>query len=570
MSRLGSLVRAGLKSNFGLAIVIHRIFKEKKDRWYIPLVALGVLGLLPALYGYLRFIRIVFDMLQPLGQERTILTFGILLAQFLILIFGLYYVVSAFYFSRDLEMLIALPFKPVEVMLSKFAVVLVNEYLTMIAVLLPIFISYGVLARSGPVYWLSAAAVYLLLPVIPLALVSLLVVGMMRLVNFSRKKDLMILVGSLVLIVAGMGFQFFVNRTAAAKLDVQGLTGFFTSPNSLLTRIGSGFPPAIWATKALAGGTSATTGLSATTGSSAEGLANLGLLVGVSLVLLYGMLAAAERLFYRGLIGIGEISGRRKALSRGEISRRTADGRRAVRAVFEREWRIMNRTPIFLLNGVLTAAVIPLVFLLMARVGRGGATDILKALGSGKAMTMILGGAVFMIVSGCLNGTASSTFSREGSQFWMSKVIPVSAREQVAAKFVHSYLIALLGFAAATVVLALGLGMKGGVLAVAGGLALVGGVALTAVGMIIDLARPLLDWTNPMKAIKQNLNVLFAFFADLGVLTIVGTFAYFMNKVGVGGPALIALIFAALALASFASVRFLLAFAERRYRQIDI
>ena len=52
-------------------------------------------------------------------------------------------------------------------------------------------------------------------------------------------------------------------------------------------------------------------------------------------------------------------------------------------------------------------------------------------------------------------------------------------------------------------------------------LALTAGVGLTAVGMIIDLARPLLDWINPMKAIKQNLNVLIAFFADMGILAVV-------------------------------------------------
>jgi len=214
MSRFRSLLRVSLKSNFGVSVLVHRFFREKKDRWYLPLIALGVLGLLPALYGYLRFIRFVYELLQPLGQERTLLTFAILLGQFLVLIFGLYYVVSAFYFSRDLEMLIPLPFKPSEVMLSKFAVILVNEYLTMIAFVLPVFIYYGILSKAGPAYWISASVIYLLLPVIPLALVSLLVVGMMRAVNFSRKKDLMILVGSLVLICAGMGLQFFINRTA--------------------------------------------------------------------------------------------------------------------------------------------------------------------------------------------------------------------------------------------------------------------------------------------------------------------------------------------------------------------
>ena len=505
MRRFRALVRAGLKSNFGLAVFIHRVFKEKRDRWYLPLVGLAVLGAGPALWGYVRFIRLVFEILQPLGQERAILTFGILLGQILILIFGLYYVVSAFYFSRDLEMLIVLPCKPVEVMLSKFIVVLVNEYLTLAVFVVPVLVSYGVLARRGLSYALSAAAVYLLLPVIPLAIVSVLVVGMMRLANVSRKKDLMILVGSLFLIVIGMGVQFLVNRMSVAKIDVQGLAGFFASPNSLLTRIGSGFPPAIWATRALAGATGG------------EGLANLALLAGVSLALLGAMVVAAERLFYRGLIGISELAARGKALSKGEMSRRTADGRRPVRAVFAREWRVMNRTPIFLLNGVLTVAIVPLVFLLMARVGRGDGTDFLKALGSGSPLVMVLGGAVFMILSGCLNGTASSAFSREGGQFWLSKVIPVSARDQVVAKFLHSYAVSMLGFAAAAIVMAVGLGVKVWTLAVSGALSVAAGVGLTAVAMIIDLARPLLDWTNPMKAIKQNVNVLFGMCADLGL-----------------------------------------------------
>lgn len=558
MSRLGSLLRANLKSNFGLSVLVHRFFREKKDRWYLPLVALGVLGLLPALYGYLRFLRFIYELLQPLGQERSLLTFAILMGQFLVLIFGLYYVVSAFYFSRDLEMLIPLPFKPFEVMLSKFTVVLVNEYLTMIAFVVPVFVYYGILSKADPAYWISASLVYLLLPVIPLALVSLLVVGMMRAVNFSRKKDLMILVGSLVLICAGMGLQFFINRTAAAKVDYQAMTGFFTSPNSLLTRIGAGFPPAIWATKALAGAFSG------------GGLINLGIYIGVSLLLFVGMILAAQTLFYRGLIGIGEISGRRKALSRSEMSRRVEGGRHPVKAVLGREWRIMNRTPIFLLNGVLTVIVIPVVFLLMSRVGKGDVTSFLRTIAAGTGLTGILGAAAFLVVSGCLNGTASSTFSREGSQFWISKVLPIAPRDQVIAKFIHSYGVAVLGFAAGTAVLFFGLGLKAGPLAVAWLLALVAGVALTAVGMIIDLARPLLDWTNPQKAIKQNLNVLFGFFADLGVLAIVGAFAYVLSRAGVGPTGLVLAILAALALISFAGVRFLISFAGKRYRDIEV
>jgi ABC-2 type transport system permease protein len=94
-------------------------------------------------------------------------------------------------------------------------------------------------------------------------------------------------------------------------------------------------------------------------------------------------------------------------------------------------------------------------------------------------------------------------------------------------------------------------------------------ILLTAVGMIIDLARPLLDWTNPQKAIKQNLNVLLAMFADVGVLTA----AYFgvraLIKAGVAGNAIIGMLFVILAGLSALSYLVLLNFADKRYREIE-
>jgi ABC-2 type transport system permease protein len=563
MKRLGSLVRVGLRSNFGLSLLRFRLFKQKKDLWMIPAVILGAAGLATTLYGYLLLIKSAFGVLKPLGQEQALPGFAILMGQFLILVFGLYYVISAFYFSKDLETLIPLPIKPFEVILSKFTIILVNEYLTMVPIVLPMLVYFGILSRGGAAYWVNALLVYLLLPIIPLGLVSIIVVGLMRVVNFSRKKDALIIVGSLVLIVAGLGFQVYVNRAAGSNsgANPQALASFFASPDSLLKQVGSKFPPSIWAGKALAGGFSS------------SGLLNLALLAGVSLLLFYMILVLAEKLFYRGVIGLGEVSGRKKSLSSQEMSRRMSSGRRPVRAIFWREWRVMNRTPIFLINGILTAFLVPLIFVLMATTGsgRGDAASLLRTMTmSGNPTLVILVAACFLMVCGCLNGTSSSSFSREGSQFWMSKVIPVSPREQVAAKFMHSYLVALLGIVTAMLVLVVVLRLKAVYCVVALVFALVGGVALTAVGMTIDLARPLLQWTNPQKAIKQNLNVVFALLAELGILAVLGYALNLLSKAGVSGNVLLLAALAALILLSWAGYHFLLRFSDRRYGEIEV
>jgi ABC-2 type transport system permease protein len=559
MSKLLALLRAGLKSNFGLSLVRYRILKQKKDLWLVPAVVLGIVGIGPLFYYYLKLIRSGYELLHPLQQHYALLTFGFLAGQLFILLFGLFYVISAFYFSKDLEMLIPLPVRPFQVMMSKFGIILVNEYLTVAFLVLPILIYFGILSRAGVLYWFEAALIYLLLPVIPLALVSLLIIVLMRFVNLGRKKDALIVVGSIFLIVLGMSLQFWLNRSSGEPPDSQAVVKFFASPDSLLSQIGSRFPPSIWATKTLA------------RGFSASGLLHLLLFAGTSLLLFVGMVFGAEALFYRGLVGLGE-SGRRRSLSRTDMSRRVSSGRRPIPAILAREWRLMNRTPIFLLNGVLTVVIIPVVFLLMGTAGssQSDLNSLLKLLSSTQILGVVLASAGFMTICGTLNGTSSSTFSREGNQFWISKVIPASAREQVTAKFLHSYFIALLGIAAASAVLVLHFRIRLTLFAAALALALPAAFVLTVVGMAIDLARPLLDWTNPQKAIKQNLNVLLAFLADIAILTLLAFLCIGLGKLGLSGGTVLAFLGLVLAGLSAAVWMFLVKFAETRYPDIEI
>ncbi len=566
--RLAAVVRAGLRSNFGLATLKHRLFREKKDRWLVPLVGLAAVGVVPMFYGVVLLIENIYLVLKPMGQERALLSFGVLAGQILILLFGIYYVVAAFYFSRDLEILVPLPLRPGEVMGGKFAVVVVNEYLTVAAIVLPVVITVGVLARAGIGYWVNAVLVYLALPVIPLGIVSVAVVVMMRLINVSRKKDALILVGSLVLIGLSFGLQIGLGRSAGSggpEASAEALAAFFTSPDSLLYRIGAVFPPSIWATKAIAAGFTG------------EGLANLALLLGVSIAVFAGMIVVAEKLFYRGVIGLGEATGKRRRLTSGEMTRRVTSGRRAFAAIFGREWKIMNRTPIFLLNGVLVSVFVPALFVIMATFdrGTGGAGQggdpmaLVRVMLAADPLVVILGSALFMTICGGINGTASSTFSREGRQFWISRVVPVAPREQAAAKFLHSYLVATLGTVTATVVAGAFLHLKPAHLGPAFVLSMAAGALLTAVGMMIDLARPLLDWTNPQKAIKQNLNVLLGLFADIGILTTMYFGVRALIETGLPTAAVLAILFAGLAALAAASYAALLKFADRRYPAIE-
>lgn len=49
---------------------------------------------------------------------------------------------------------------------------------------------------------------------------------------------------------------------------------------------------------------------------------------------------------------------------------------------------------------------------------------------------------------------------------------------------------------------------------------------MTELGMMIDAYRPLLDWDNPQKPMKQNLNVLIAMAIGSLYLLVIGFLAY--------------------------------------------
>jgi len=555
MRRLNALLAAGLRQNFALALLKHKVFKERKDLWLVILGGFGFVGLLPVIWLYFNVLKYAFLILKPMGQETALLTMAILAGQFLILVFGLFYVLSAFYFARDLEFLVSLPARPFEVIGAKFGVILVNEYLTVLFIVGPAFIVYGVMAGKSIGYWPLAALVFLLLPVIPLALAGLLVMAMMRLVNVSRKKDFLILAGSLTL----LGVTLFLQLGLVGNRSPEELMKFFTAPDGLVRLLGEKFPPCIWASRLLANGLDG------------PGWIYLLLFAGGSVGVLLLLLLAAEKLFYRGLIGLSEMAARRKKLSKDVMARGFSVVQKAQWAILLREWRLMNRTPIFLLNGILSVVLIPVMLFFMARSNAiSSSMSILKVLGSGNRTAEVLFAAVFFVACGCLNGTASSTFSREGKNFWLSKVMPVTPERQVLGKFLHSYLVAVLGVLGGSLVAWLALGLDWQSIVPAALLALVAGVLLTALNMAVDLARPLLTWTNPMRAIKQNLNVVLAMALDAGILFVFYHLAMLLRRGGLDGAPLIAALLAVIAGAALASLYLLARFAARRYAAIEL
>ena len=192
-----------LNINYSISALKYRFTREKKKRWEPVLIGAAIIvSLLPLLAMYTAFILSAFAGGMLMGQPEIVLTMAFVFAQLVILIFGIFYIMGTFYFSKDIMSLVPLPLKPYEIIGGKFIVVMVNEYLTSLPLLLPPIIIYGIGTSQGLFYWLKSIVLMAAAPVIPLAIAALMVILLMRVVNIGRYKDLLAVAGGIILIFA--------------------------------------------------------------------------------------------------------------------------------------------------------------------------------------------------------------------------------------------------------------------------------------------------------------------------------------------------------------------------------
>lgn len=560
MSNFFTLLKINLNLNFGISALKYRFTKERKKRWEPILIGVGViLGFGPLLIFYSLLMFGVYKGGESLGQPEMVLTVAFVVGQFLVLMFGIFYIMGAFYFSKDLDILIPLPLKPYEVLGSKFLVVMLNEYLTLLPILLPAVIIYGAGMGKGILYWLKALVLVLLSPVIPLIAGGLFTIILMRFVNVRKSKDLLAIIGGLLGISFGLGINFFAQKIPEGN-EQEFLNGLLNVQAGLVKAIGDKFPPALWATFGMAR-------------EDAVGLSYFALFIAVSILLFGVLLWLGNRIFYKSLLAGQEISRRRKVLTGEEMNRRYGKSLNPVSAIFRREWRLLLRTPVYVLNGLTGAVIGPLMlFFMVLFKGNNEQSRLITAFLQDPENILLISliGLGIILFSAGMNIVASTAVSREGQTFWIAKMIPVSPRLQVLAKFWNAFSVSAISMLI-TVVL-LGVTVKFSVLRLAALLVLgsIGSALLLALSLLLDVLRPKLVWNSPTEAMKQNINGILGILASLLVIALLAAAAAGMVLMGLPEWAIYAVLAVLMGVPCAICMAALLALADRQYAKLEV
>ncbi|MHB1454940.1 MAG: putative ABC transporter permease subunit [Saccharofermentanales bacterium] len=463
-------------------------------------IYMGALGVIFVFGGY--------DLLSPLGLESLIITLAMSAASFIVFFFGLFYVMSVFYFSNDVVKLLPLPFKPGEIITAKFINTLFYEYLVIIVMLLPAMAAYGILSSAPLLYYVYAVLVLLLLPVIPLVLASIIIMAIMRFAPAARNKDRFTMIGGLFALVLGLGMNFGIqsvmSRSSGADLAAL-LSKSADAVASVSSRL---FPGTYFANYAL---------------SKPDGLDSFLMILifaGLTALFFAVLYFIANLLYFKGVIGISDSVSRGKKMTDAEIAETSSRGS-AVGTYVLKELRILFRTPIFFMNNVLMNFLMPVIIVIPLFLGESGNEEFsikmiqnlmtsMTSTGDLKyAAYILLGLFGFIMFTAGTNGITESAISRDGNCAYLMKIIPMSYKSQILAKILTgialSFCGALIIYIIFIIILAPPAWFALACLAIIPGAVLLPNIS----GMIFDLYMPKIKWDNEQKAVKQNMNVLY-------------------------------------------------------------
>ncbi|MGI6083933.1 MAG: putative ABC transporter permease subunit [Acetivibrionales bacterium] len=555
MRKFISLLKLQINARYGVSNLLYNLKSDKKAFWKSIGMGFIILIALAEVIGMYTFIMLqLYRGAIMINAPQVVLTMAAVISGIIVLIFGIFYILSTVFLAKDTELLASLPLSQGNVFLSKFALVLLGEYPFAFFLMIPPVIIYGVGQKMGITYYVLSIICTLIIPLVPLVISALFSLFLMSIVSRSRNRDLITIIGSIILLVAVfLGQNYFISRMPENEQEF--LMQLFKSSNAMVEYIGRAFPPAVWITKILSGTMS-------------EALINMAYLIIVSVMAFGLVFFIASFIYQRGATAQLEtgISTGKTKLSYKSLSQ--------VLTIFKIEWLTLLRTPIYALNSLVMVFMAPLLIML-PMFGGNLANDpdlqflyrLIENSESNPALILIVAGIIALFV--LINPAVSSTFSREGKNIWILKNIPVKPEIQVFGKLLAGYSISFIAalLSAFMAILSFKISIISTIMIVI--LTSAALVPISAIGIYIDLMRPKLVWNNPQEAIKQNFNVVIAMLLGFLAVTILGVIGYIVVAFVHDSFAVFAIMLTIILLLSYLSVLVLKSAAKGAYRKIE-
>lgn len=520
MKKILSLTNIMVKTTFqGLASAKNKNSKAKS--------ILGVIGVI-ALYLYL-FVIVFFmskDLLElfvEMGQQKLIINLVMIAASVYILLIAVLTIPSVFYFSKDLETLLPMPIKPLEILVAKTATTYLNLLLGISFILLPFGIAFQIIV-SPPVHFLFFYLIAsLIVPIVPLAVAVAVVVLIFTFIPKVNNKDMFTYFTSILMVAFIFGINFFtLGSENFINEIISGQSGIAQTINSFIPTVGL-----------------------LTNAVNSSNIILLILVLLVSLGILYLVVSLFSSIYFNGAIGITETSKKRKnyKVKQNDVGKQISS---KLSTLVRTDIKNILRTPAFAINYLLPLVLLPVFFLIPvisvftsaefsvgeAKVLLDTGREVINSIGITTLMPfVIVGSFAFTFFMASLSSVTLTAISREGERMVFYKSLPIRMMLVINAKLLIGIVLSIIMPTIILIGIAFLLRPSFVLVIIALITIFIAAVFSNVFDIVLDVYKPKLIWDNENQAIKQNFLTIIPIFSSFLLLGLfIFVFTFFSNS----------------------------------------
>lgn len=489
------------KSKFGTMILI----------FAVSAYLIGVLGV---------FSYQIIDTLIKVRQEEVFISFSLLIICGFTLFRTIFTAINILYFSKDVEFLLPMPIEPIKIVFAKFNIMLISNYITEVIMFGIPYVIYWYMLKLKVTFLISSLLVFLVIPIIPMLISSLIIVFIMRFTSFLKNKDVVQYISVFITVGIVLGMQFLNNSSNNVTNFV--LANKIVEINGYSSVLSRYFFTVKQAVEVL------------TSTENISVFKNLGLLYFESIFSFIICVFLISKMYLDSAVkatvsGIKTRKPKTKELNKKSVGK----------TYILKEFKLLFRTPVYLFQCVLPSFIFPIIFSIpiyknLKETGNSGISimdfDVMfnEIINSGFGFGILLVAITFLY---SFNFMSVTSVSREGENALFMKYIPIPLSRQYKYKAIPGIIINLVPLIYVLVIIKIlfteiGLYFYLQIILVS----LLCNILINYFSVIIDVLKPKLHWSSEYAVVKQNMNMLYSFILCLLLMGIfIGVASYIDN-----------------------------------------
>ena len=462
------------------------------------------------------FIYTVTNSLVEYNYETIGLEFMCILLCVFTFIFSFNVILNELYFTGDIENLLPLPLKPREIVGAKIASIFCAESLVQLLVIffsvIGFFFALGLSFKN----FLLGIIGMITLPMIPIIYCSIISLLIMSFTRFIKNKETIRKVGLVFVLAVLMLFVYFLGALQNFDLELY-IEGFVNGDQTFLHVMRGILPHINLFIDILVTGS----------------IRSLLLYILVNIGFIVVLLVLADVCYFKGVVGLSSKDTESKKSSSNILNNIKVEN--PTNSYFKKEIFTLFRTSSYFLNCILINFIWPIFVYVICKLKFPDLTlsKLKNLVTSTDNNTLII---IFMFVIGvsillpALNSIASSSFSREGKNFYFMKYIPMDYSSQVYVKLLVSFIIAFIGVNVFSLIFYLVIGLKVSTAFIFLIISFLAILFICSLGIIIVSINPKLVWDDELNALRENSNNFIVMGISIFMFIILAGLCYLLYK----------------------------------------